>query len=355
MAHIKINAVVPTRAMSATLPSNYPPKLELSEINHPNIKYIYNDKHSECYNSVPSIKSLVDMNSYVKKFAPCNEIEYSANIKFKNMTLDPQHAVRTTRYYFADTIKLYYNDDYISTKYFANADEVDGCIFTRFDYSQDGMPNMVTTKLKLIKRKFNYCGVTYSLTGSIEIEFPELLAALKARPQPNMYTRLRVFTHWYVSLVAGDGQRYVFRVAFRQINGSNGNYECNIECEDKISGPTFILCFDLLSKYYKRQYFQNGQCIQPIIAMNYDTLKLTKEQKHIIPTIRLEPKHHAIDDVEIGNDFQMLLKFMGLQSVTRLLGPIEGLPICTYATEIDEDCESISDYEEVTSDESLWV
>lgn len=310
-----------------------PPELEVSDVNHPNIRYIYNDKHPECHTLVPTVDDLLDKVPTARRFAPFNEVEYSANIKFKNVKfIKSKYVYEKERFYINDTIKLFQNQHYASTVYFDNSIEVDGDIYIRFDYIPEfNGTDVVTSKLKVAKSKFNYYGVTYSLTAAIEIEFPELNSAMKTLPKPSSYSRRRQFIYWTVTLMV-DSLIYKFRVAFRQLKNDD-NYECNIECEDPISGSDFIECFDLLSKYYKRQYILQDKVISPVVSMDCKLIKLTARQITIAETIRLVDDNYQNsipNDLQPNEDMVNLLKFMSLKAVNRYMDT--GLPVEDYAS-----------------------
>lgn len=319
-----------------------PPKLEQSYVDHPNIKYIFNDKHPECNACVPTIDDLLTIHPYANTFGRFNEIEYSANIKFKNVIIDKTNGgvLEKERFYFKDSFKLFYNKYQVSTIYFDGSNQMDGNIFTRFDYIPGSKTiELVTTKLKVLKTKFNYFDVTYSLTGAIEIEFPELKSAMKNRPQPTSFNRRRTFIYWNIALTV-DNEFYIFRVAFRQLKNTN-NYECNIECEDAISGCNFIICFDLLSKYYKYQYLHQNGTIRPLMdELNVNAMRLTSIQRKIIHTIRLIPcpdqKLPEIPCFDVEDEVKKFIKFLSLKTVRQHIDNLD-LPINMYASIIYND------------------
>lgn len=287
-----------------------PPDIELSQVNHPNIKYDYNQKHTKCNMYVPTIEHLLITNPYARKFGVFNEIEYSANMKFKNIARFSKcdGVMEKMRYYFKDTIKLFHNDDYISTTYIDGSREFYCDLVTRVDYFiKSNSPDVITSKLKVVKNKFNYCDVTYSLTGSIEIDFPELKNALSKMSPPTTYTRCRRVIYWNLLLTIDD-KDYTFRIAFRQSNFNN-NYECNIECEDLISGSDFINCFDLLSKYYKRMYIvQNGYISPLILDPRYEILLLSSKQQTILKSLRLISHSTPTSGGNICDEIKTFLK-----------------------------------------------
>lgn len=290
-----------------TLP---PPEIEVSDVKHPNISYVYNAKHSECNGSVPSIVDILQ--GPALNFGPLNEIEYSANIKFKNVIVhsEVEHVLSRVRYYFKNTIRLYYDNSKLSTAYFDGCREFDGNIFTRVDYfnDTDSIPEISTSKLKLARTKFNYRDVTYSLTGSIEIEFPELARAMIG--QPTHFSCRREFIYWIIQLTVRDEQTFMFRIAFRRKDTKNGKYECNIECEDAICGSDFITCFDLLSKYYKRQYItQNGHIWPLILDPELPILCLNQEQREILKTIKHIPYPHDSEQI-LDPNITNFIKFL---------------------------------------------
>lgn len=312
-----------------------PSELEQSEINHnqPNIKFAYNSELATCNKSVPTIQQCLTPIS--KIVGVLNEIEYSSNVVFKklNIITTPDVVSEKLRYYFHIEDRLFCDNNQISTEYFENSTETGGDVFVRLDYNSDGKIELATIKLKAIKTKFNYDYVSYSLTGSVEIEFPELKAVMETKPQPTKFSRKRQFIYWYVSLIV-DNQRYVFRIAFRCKTNDKNKYECNIECEGEITGDDYILCFDLLSKYYIRQYILQNGTIQPIFPMDYNNIKLTVKQRKIIITLQILPNSSTSiksDDIKISDEVTNFVKYLGLTTINKYLDDID-IPISRYAS-----------------------
>lgn len=293
------------------------PHLEMSEVNHPNIRYVYDSTKPECTTYIPSLQDLLIRRPCSKKFMPFNEVEYSANIKFRNLKIDKSsnYVYEMERFYINDTIPLFCDASRVSTEHFENCTPFNAEINTRLDY-EEGLLTLVTSKLKVLKTNFNYCKVTYALTAAIEIEFPELKYALINLPQPSKlkYTKRKKFIFWRVSLMV-DSIIYKFNIAFMQ---SSKGYDCNIECEDPISGSIFIECFDFLSKYYKRQYIIQDKTIFPIVEdMDYNKIKLTPGQIEIANTLRLIDafEEHIGLELQPSTGIVDLVKFLSLQTI----------------------------------------
>ncbi|ATY70211.1 GrBNV gp43-like protein [Tomelloso virus] len=329
-----------------------PPLLEPSEVNHPSIKYIFNEKHANCNNTVPNIAELISKSTCAQKFGRFNEIEYSANIKFKNVIIPASVGTKSKiRYYINDFVDLYYNDEQVSTEYFENSTLEVGTLCTRLDYLvSDGSLDLITSKLKLVRSKFNYDGVTYSLTGSIEIDFPEMKEKLLGQPTPIKYSKKRQFIYWNLSLIL-DEDEYIFRIAFRNLH--RDNVECNIECEDLINGGNFILCFDLLSKYYKRQYIAQNSYIYPLADLDPLSMKLTPEQREILKTFKLvdNPDQHDEYEQIVPDNVVNFVKFTSLQSLYTNMNTDLLLPLEKYSTlDTDENFNS-SVLDDVSNDD----
>lgn len=330
-----------------------PPELIPLDFEHENFTTKYSEKHEECLNSVPTIEDLLSTSELARKCGILNEIEYSANILFKKIRLQNKgpNIENRIRYYLNDTDAIYFTDSDVSSKFIngGNRDFVEIC--TRIDYfnEEDNTPEIVTTKLKVLKCKFNYQNTTYTLTGAIEIEFPELADAMKNLAQPENFTRRRQFTYWIINLKV-SGSNYQFRVAFRKEDRSE-DYLCNIECEDAICGADFIKCFDLLSKYYKHQYILQDGLITPMILdpKQHDAgiPCLTDEQKEIYKTMSVS--RHTHEDMEIiPKDVAKFIKFKSLQTVNNFIDGID-LDLKTFSTftvemdyTADDQCSEVS-------------
>lgn len=305
-----------------------PPVLEMSD-DYPGVEYEFKKKQAECHGSVPSIEDLLGDHPRAKKFKPFNEVEYSANIIFDDLKINKTIiCAEMDRYYINDEVALFLDETRASTNYFENSSPFNVSISTRFDYpaTRVGIA-VVTSKLKAAKMKFNYCGVTYSLTAAIEVEFPELFWAMIDAPKPTSYTRKRHFVFWSVALMV-DSTKYEFKVAFRS---KGTKYECNIECEDTISGSNFIECFDFLSKYYKQQYILYDKTITPAVNMDYSQLKLTDRQLKIANSMVCADAHQEpICYSKPCKYMTNLVKFLSLSTVGCHM--IVDLPIEPYSS-----------------------
>lgn len=243
-----------------------------------------------------------------------NEIEYSANILFRDLKLDVEKKfhgdiLHKVRRYYEMPVDIFYNDERISNKPFEDANISTYPIVLRVDTHIGGLlAQVVTSKLKIAQTKFAWADCSYKLTAALEIPSNDVNIKLNDFSVP---TKTREFTYWALRLHTPDsnGRSYVFRIAFRRnlnklkpktlddtkymlTNNSTiderrkfkvdmhkfgYDYECNIECEDYISGSEFIECFDAIFKYYKWQYENCNRTIQPIClkfktATNLDDL-----------------------------------------------------------------------------------
>lgn len=304
------------------------PKILPDTVPHQNIKRLVNAKHIECNNCVPSIDDLLNVYPQATIWGVLNEIEYSANINFKHAKIANEcnfknGIINKERYYFNKKINLYYDSSKISTQYFENCLQTVGDVFTRIDYCVD-RPSVASTKIKVVKSWFAFDKCSYKLTGSIEVDFPELQTINRLE----CFSRKRYFTYWGIQLTC-NGVDYLFRVAFRRENVDRDDYECNIECEDLISGSNFIKCFDLLYKYYKHQYNLQDGFITPIIdgqqpATDCCNIEdLTDEQKRILATIRHVPWTETDVNPTYTPEVQVVdfIKYLGLETVLSYMSP----------------------------------
>jgi hypothetical protein len=176
----------------------------------------------------------------------------------------------------------------------------------------------VTAKIRIVRKKFNYKNQTFVLTGAIEV--PVNLILPKNQGRPTRYFQIRDFTYWFVTLMV-NGAPHTFRIAFRrdvilddnhqQRQYENNKYECNIECESFIAPSQFVLCFDLLYKYYRHcfEHSANSPNIVPLMS-NEETEKiqgLNNTQKEILKTIQLvkiyrDGDHHHLKDIVDEDD-----------------------------------------------------
>lgn len=284
-----------------------------------NVIQLENKKHKLTTEHFPVIGEFITEDTNI--FGPLNEVEYSTNILFKNVTINPApnaHVTEHIRYYFNSYTRLYVNSSRLSTEYLVDGRHVDVKIITRVDYVADRngaealVVDDISVKLKLIKEDFRYNEVSYRLAGSIEVPLPEFKPMLL-----DGYSKRRQFKHWMLGMTHRT-KYLVFRVAFRKEREDSNDYTCNIECECQIEPASFIECADLLYKYYKQQYIVNNGCIQPL----YEYTKipvLTKDQQNTLKTFAFIDNKSYVAENESNTDKNAqtcfdLIKYLGLQA-----------------------------------------
>lgn len=276
-----------------------------------------NKKHAVYIQHFPIISEFLTEDTSL--FGPLNEIEYSTNVLFKNVTIKHTpntHIIEHIRYYFNSYTRIFVNNNILSTKHLADGRHVDVKIITRVDYTEQKGPGSdlivddISVKLKLIKKDFRYNEVSYRLAGSIEVPLKEFKPLLL-----DGYSKKRQFKHWMLGMTHRT-KYLVFRVAFRKERIDSNDYTCNIECECQIEPASFIECTDLLYKYYKQQYIENDGCIQPLYEYTKIPL-LTKDQQNTLKTFKYvdaKMAANAESAVEIDEKCSELIKYLGLQA-----------------------------------------
>lgn len=280
---------------------------------HDRIIQLENKKHEVIVDRFPGIDEFINNTNNI--FGNFNEIEYSTNVFFKNLTINyppNTHVNKHIRYYFNHYTRIYINNNILSTDYMIDSNCVDVKIITRVDYATDDVNcalDDISVKLKLIKKDFRYNDVSYRLTGSLEIPMNEFKPILLDR-----YSRKRRIDHWMLAMTH-RGKYLVFRVAFRKENFNGNDYTCNIECESRIEPASFIECSDLLYKYYKQQYIMNNDAIQPIVDYIRIPL-LTTEQKKTLKTLTFLDSRTACTESDVKVDARVadLIKYLGVRA-----------------------------------------
>lgn len=242
---------------------------------------------------IPSPKVIYDSIEGIQAFGPLNEIEYSANFRvFSPIDETNELCYRMIRYYYISHIDLYVNGLKISNNYMKDSYRIKARSILRSDYSMDTNELIETTsKLKLLKDKFNFMYITCSLTGSIEVKVPELMDSFKLGER---FTRKRYIIYWYLQMIHRNN-KYNMRIAFRRQH-LDQPYECNVECEDAINGNEFIEIFDLIYKYYKTMA-QENKSIQPL-CKDIEPLDLTRIQLETLSSFQLVSKDEAADTAQ---------------------------------------------------------
>jgi len=275
-----------------------------------------------------------------------NEIEYSANIRCANVSFSSSDAriLKNVRYYFENVQTLFINDEKLSTE-FLHSDpkhKSDSCemlnyaaisanVATRLDYNTNNELVDVTAKFKVASEKFIYNKCRYALTGSIEIPLPELMPHTNP---PQKFHQRKYIRYWYMAIdlpgyICRDTGKispstsFKFRIAFRNQKSFDDNLvnQCNIECEDLITGIDFIKSFDLLFKYYKHMYIVQDKCMTPdfvykeSVADESFVKELSDEQKLMLKTLRyIEPdtQHDDGRDADLTTpEMRMFVKYLG--------------------------------------------
>lgn len=265
-----------------------------------------------------SPKTVYEAIEGINVFGQLNELEYSAN--FQSILLpndDDNNATNYNnlrysiiRYYFKASHDLYVckNDDaddrqqetIITNNYLPNAIKINANSILRIDYNKYTRSLLqITAKLKFFKDKFCLGNTKTTYTGAVEVPIPELKNHLSKDcgilVSSECYSRKRTIIYWYLQL-KHRATIYCMRVAFRYetdvTNTPIQYYECNVECEDPISGAHFIECFDLIYKYYKTMAHQYN-AIQPMYPDLQEPLDLTTTQRQTLQTFEIipEPNH----------------------------------------------------------------
>lgn len=280
---------------------------------HNNIKDVRKKRARIVEILIPTVGRMLNNHLYAHMVGEFNELEYSGNIRFYDCSVFSDITIQQfTRIYVISDHPIYHYENKFSTIPFKNCKLVFIRIVTRFDYESEVL-TLVTSKFKVLREKFTYRDVTYSLTASIEVEFPELKDAIKYEIMGGKTKRIMC---WSLLLII-DSNNYKFRIAFRKALNADivADYECNIECEDYISGPDFIVCFDLISKFYKQQYIEQDGVIVPFTEINPNSMNLTDQQWDIFHSMRLDDNAPATAPLEpntINPDVLNFVKFISL-------------------------------------------
>lgn len=268
--------------------------------------------------AIQSPKDIYNTVSGIQAFGRLNELEYSSNFKVYNQEIKQTNdqSYRMIRHYHKAAIDVFVNGCKISTGYIKDSCRIATTAVLRIDYDADtGAVLNVSSKLKLFNDKFNFLGSTVSLTGAIEVDVPELAETL-AKSQH--FTQRRDITYWYLQMVHRNRQ-YHMRIAFRRTSPIKP-YECNVECEEQISGSQFLECFDLIYKYYKTMC-QKLKYIQPLHD-DVEPLDLTFHQQQTMATFTQISKDEYQGDAAaaesiIEQPLQEFVKCLGLISYNR--------------------------------------
>lgn len=268
-----------------------------------------------------------------------NEVEYSANINFVDLTVDdcesPDYFYYNRRYYYSTEAELTANEERISTRYFdTTTSNVLRSLNMVLRVDCDGRDVVeASAKLKLMKRTFLQGGCKFALTASIEVPYDVFEFRFKC-PAPRYdhtdsestsatCSKIRYVRYWNLA-ISHDGRTYVFKVAIRtrqdvEHKRLNSTDQMNIECENRIDGQLFVVVFHALYAYYRTQYFEYEREIRPLRKdMTLDKIEdITATQRRMLRTMRLVDKEEAerlCSTKEPEQPISSLVRYLGLQS-----------------------------------------
>lgn len=272
-----------------------------------------------------------------KIFNNFNETEYSANIDISDAALPfglhykPGQVNHTVRTYIKGYKSIYSNADgsIISTTR-GKLKEIPLDIIVRLDesypriggyveFGKGKRPNTISVKVKAIQESFNCKGVSYNLSKSLEVDLKNIRFDCMHRVKTSFTKRLAM-TYWAVKGTFRKAS-YTFRVCFRsQLDADDPRkFECNIECEDPISGSNFEECFDALFWYYKGIYETCFGKIEPLGKV-YMPHKLNPRQIEFLNSLELE----VTTNEEIptrDEDMEDIISILGLQVLMANVDP----------------------------------
>jgi hypothetical protein len=255
-----------------------------------------NNNNGTSSSSEGSQLPLFDISQSGNIFGKLNEIEYSANIVFRDAPTFPpieNGVCENVREYFSTDMELFMDLEKISNAYFDCSISKQFNVVFRIDRERKKGKDANTVnddtekiskssvKVKVFKEVFVCRGVKASLTGSVELPYNDISLERKQNdrfegsssspPSPlpsqllpiNGNKRLRI-VYWNVIFTHSE-RRYVFKVAFRfhEFMSAGSKVLCNIECESMISGEMFMIIFHLLYSYYKQQFDRFNGFIHP--------------------------------------------------------------------------------------------
>lgn len=195
--------------------------------------------------SLEIVKSYLSPN-ILNFFGFFNEIEYSGNYEFSTLRPFCENSLiyHNTRRYYKRPHPIHIDLDYN----IQNIIRIDGGNEKNDDYQ-------VSSKFKILKKKFIEYDQEFSLTASIEIpvKYDHNVSKI-TKP----HTKCLTFTFWHLLI----DDKFIFRVAFRE-NEKTKKIHCNIECETQtITKSEFIRIFDELIDHYVEQN-ENFDVISP--------------------------------------------------------------------------------------------
>lgn len=287
---------------------------------HENIVQLENKKHQQIIYQFPIIYTQINDSNCI--FGHFNEVEYSTNIAFRDMKLKSgPHSpiVKMIRYYFNYYTRTYIKGDTVSSDYMPDSQPKDIKLVTRIDYVEKGEKlevDNITVKLRMVKKDFRYDGVSYRLSGALEVPMNDFVPI-----QLDGYSKKREVNYWMIGLTHRK-ENFLFRVAFRRECLDVDDYVCNIECECYIDPASFIECTDLLYKYYKQQYIENKGVIQPVFECKKLAF-LTKDQNNTLKTIKyIDEKLASSGNVMVVHPNMVdFIKYLGVRAFYSYVPP----------------------------------
>ena len=315
--------------------------IELRDLVFDKSDSVYPQSKKRKNNADTALPSLVAENDYI--FGKLNEIEYSANVIFRDAPqfprIDGERILENVREYFSTDMSLYMDFEKISNAYFDGSIQKNFNVIFRIDYGKKKQLESDITKItkssvkvKVFKEVFVCRGVKTSLTGSVEVPFKDWLLERKSSTniQINGNKRYRI-VYWNVRFTYED-REYSFKVAFRfhEFMSSGSEVLCNIECESKISPELFMIIYHLLYSYYKQQYDKFNGFIYPIhpYFRIVETKGLSDFQVQLAETyVHYDYTDEDIDTLKTTSDYMhQFIRFLGVKSF------MEYIPVVTTST-----------------------
>lgn len=224
-----------------------------------------------------------------------NEIEYSGDISFGNL-----------KPFIEDEKMIYFN----KRTYYKRPWKC--CLKTEFDLDvkienivRVDNSSIITSKFKIYKEKFleNCQKFKYTLSLEVSLNVDDVNLDKITKPCTKNYD----ITYWH--LLVDD--QFIFRVAFRQIEGRKDEALCNVECETQtITRNEFTVIFEKIKDQYKKQLQDESlEFLHPWIA-EYSTLKVEVVTKDMASEIDLEVNGPEKALESLGNFFHLLVIYV---------------------------------------------
>lgn len=305
-------------------------KLQYDLIND-NSECVYaNTKKKSAYYTGTVAEPLSEDETFVAdSFGPFNEIEYSANLTFRDkpqIDMSDPTVRYNTRVYYAKKIDVR----------IPSTDE------TRRIESVFRHDRQSSAKLKAVKRVFGVNGLKITWTAAIEVSMPKLVN-LTGEPERGHKTLSIIY--WNLIFHVDDAP-LVFRVAFRyNADTPNGDTQCNIECESRISLELFVIIYHMLALYYKTQFLELGGSVSPLSeALPMDALPgLTDCQRSIARTVTVSEtfESNPEPEPEVSAGIAALTRYTALRAYLDY-GP-ETMTVSMEPTGWDREYEQLND------------